>query len=88
MLLPTVKVSGCRNRDIHVHLEWLGHLDLSKTGFNEYGYNEIATLTLMRQELDKFWQGPAEYIAPEFSPGRSNGDELFRPKPLLWPSLA
>ena len=79
MLLPTVKVSGCRNENIKVDLEWLGYLDLSRTGFNEDGYNKIATPTLIRQELEKFRQGAAEYIAPEFSPGRLTEMNCFDP---------
>jgi hypothetical protein len=71
LVFPTVKICGCRDEPIYVLLRWKGHLDLPHSRFNEFGYNEVATPSLIRQELEKCRQGSAaEHIAPEFPPGR------------------
>lgn len=66
---PTIELRGSRNFSIFIILRWTGHLRLPDLGFDEYGYNQIATPSQMRQQIRQFRQGGAEFIAPEFSPG-------------------
>lgn len=47
-IYPVVHLLGSRNKQIMVELVWCGHLYLPDTGFNEEGYNELATPTLIR----------------------------------------
>lgn len=76
---PRVEVRGCRSTSIYIDSIWTGHLNLSETGFDELGYNEVATPNLIRQELQKFRLGVAEYLAPEFPPGRLLEMNCFDP---------
>lgn len=79
MTYPVIQICGSVDNPIWVELVWHGHLYLPNTGFDEEGYNEIATPTLIRQQLEQFRQGVAKYIAPEISPGRLIEMSCFDP---------
>lgn len=54
-------------------------LKLPEVGFNREDYNEISTPNLIHQQLVEFRQGTAQYILPEFSPGRLLEMNCFDP---------
>ncbi len=64
---------------IHVCLEWHGHLLLPQTGLGEQGNNEAVSPKRLRQQLEQFRQGRAEFVAPEFPPGRLTEMNCFDP---------
>ncbi len=69
---------GRKTGTIFVSLEWHGHL-LLQTGLDEQGNNEVATPERLRQQLGQFREGVAEFIAPEFPPGRLMEMNCFDP---------
>jgi hypothetical protein len=79
MTYPVIQICGSVDNPIWVELVWHGHLYLPDTGFDEEGYNEIATPTRIRQQLEQFRQGVAKYIAPAISPGRLIEMSCFDP---------
>jgi hypothetical protein len=48
---PTIYITGHRNWQISITLRWYGHLRLPDIGFDEEGYNKIATPDLVRRQL-------------------------------------
>jgi hypothetical protein len=78
-IYPEIHITGSRKRRVYIDLTWDGHLYLPDTGFDEEGYNKIATPSLIREQLKQFRQGTAEFIVPEFSPGRLIEMHCFDP---------
>jgi hypothetical protein len=62
---------GC----IEVEVEWDGHMDLGPA-LQRHGQ---ITPAILRQELDSFRQGTAEFLAPEIPPGRLAEMSCFDP---------
>jgi hypothetical protein len=76
---PLLKISGCKQSVVFVTIVWYGHLCLPDIGFEEDGYNKIATPSQMCQELRQFRKGAAEFILPEFTPGHLIEMNCFDP---------
>ena len=79
IVYPVVQISGCRNKGTYIDLLWHGHLYLPNTGFDKEGYNKIATPNLISHQFKQFRKGAAEFIAPEFYPGRLLEMNCFDP---------
>lgn len=78
-IYPTIEIWGCLNERVLVRFSWQGHLKLPDIGFGEDGYNKTWTPNLIYQQLVQFRQGTAQYIIPEFSPGRLLEMNCFDP---------
>lgn len=76
---PNIAIGGAKNSLISIQLLWHGHLYLPTFGFDNDGYNKIATPSLLCQELKRFRHGTAEFIVPEIYPGRRLEMNCFDP---------
>jgi hypothetical protein len=78
-IYPVITLSGCQKEQVYIELKWHGHLYLPNNSFDKEGYNEIATPYLIHQQLQQFRRGTAEFIVPEFYPGRLIEMNCFDP---------
>jgi hypothetical protein len=76
---PCVGVRRNSRDSVSVHLKWLGHLCLPDLDSDELFHDGRATPGLLRRYLEHLRQGAAEFIAPEFPPGRLTEMNCFDP---------
>jgi hypothetical protein len=76
---PCARIHRNSNNTASITLEWIGHLRLPDLGSDELRHDGQTTPNLLRRQVEQLRRDAAEFIAPEFPPGRLTEMNCFDP---------